>query len=222
MEIKSTKDIALNGVSLLVYGLPGVGKTTLIKTLKGKVLILSAEAGLLSLQGTDLGYIEIHSLSELYEAFNFVLDHKSEYDCVVLDSISEIAEICLQQEKLQNKDGRMAYGNMTDQVNYLIRAFRDLPINVYMTAKLEKAKDEISGRIMFQPSMPGQKASQAIPYYFDEVFILRSEVNENNENIRFLQTFTDASYIAKDRSGRLDAYEEADLGKVIEKIGGRK
>jgi len=99
-----------------------------------------------------------------------------------------------------------------------VRAFRDLPITVYMTAKLEKSKDDISGRIMFAPSLPGQKCSQNLPYHFDEVLCLRCENDEDGKPIRFLQTFPDSTYCCKDRSGALQAYEEADLGSIIRRI----
>ena len=37
---------------------------------------------------------------------------------------------------------------------------------------------------------------------------------------RYLMTATDGKSTAKDRSGRLDAYEPADLGAIVAKIGG--
>ena len=219
MEIKSTADIALRGVTLLVYGQSGVGKTTLIKTIPGRKLILSAEGGLLSLQGTDIQYVDIHTMDELTEAFNHVVEHLEDFDCIILDSLSELAEVILSSEKKESKDVRQAYLGMQDQIMDLARAFRDLPVTVYMTAKQERVQSD-SGRLLFGPSMPGQKLSQQLPYIFDEVLALRSETNENNENIRFIQTFSDSSWCSKDRSGKLDAYEDADLGKILTKIGG--
>ena len=71
-------------------------------------------------------------------------------------------------------------------------------------------------------SIPGQKSTQNLPYQFDEVLAMRSETNESNENVRFIQTFSDSSWCCKDRSGKLDAYEEADLGKILTKIGGER
>jgi len=38
---------------------------------------------------------------------------------------------------------------------------------VYMSAKLEKTQDEM-GRVLYSPSMPGNKTGQALPYFFDE------------------------------------------------------
>lgn len=222
MQIKNTSDVVLNGLTVLVYGVSGAGKTSLIKTIPGRTLILSAEGGLLSLQGTEIEYVEIHSLDDLYEAYQYIGEHLADYNCIVLDSLSEIGEVILANEKKLNKDGRQAYMQMQDQLMELIRAFRDLSISVYMTCKLEKMKDDITGRIMFAPSLPGQKCSQNLPYFFDEVLALRSETDEENKNIRFFQTFADSSYCCKDRSGKLDAYEEADLGKVMAKIGGQK
>lgn len=221
MEIKSTADIVLQGITVLVYGQSGVGKTTLIKTIPGRKLILSAEGGLLSLQGTEIAYVNIHTLSELEEAFNHVTSHLSDYDCIILDSLSELAEVILSSEKKASKDVRQAYLGMQDQIMDLVRAFRDLPVTVYMTAKQERVQSD-SGRLLFGPSMPGQKLSQQMPYIFDEVLALRSETNENNENIRFIQTFSDSSWCCKDRSGKLDAFEEADLGRILVKIGGER
>ena len=222
MEIKSPADIVLRGVTLLVYGQSGVGKTTLIRTIPGRKLILSAEGGLLSLQGTDINYVDIHTMDNLTEAFTHVVNHIDDYDCIILDSLSELAEVILSAEKKSTKDPRQAYLVMQDQIMDLVRAFRDLPVTVYMTAKVEKSRDDISGRIMFAPSIPGQKSTQNLPYQFDEVLAMRSETNESNENVRFIQTFSDSSWCCKDRSGKLDAYEEADLGKILTKIGGER
>lgn len=218
INIKNTRTVANDGVKILVYGQAGAGKTSLIRTLPSPI-VLSAEAGLLSIAGSDIPYIEIHNLDELYEAYEYIRENAGTYRTVVLDSISEIAEVVLSAEKQKAKDPRQAYGALQDTMNILIRAFRDLPFNVYMSAKMEKIQDD-TGRVYFGPSAPGTKVSQSLPYFFDEVFVLRVELDENGRPDRRLQTSIDSTYIAKDRSGKLDAYELPDLGAIIAKIGG--
>ena len=83
MEKKRTSQIMNNGITILVYGQSGVGKTTLIKTLPGKVLILSAEAGLLSLRDTDIEYVDIHTMDDLTEAYTYILSNITEYNCAI-------------------------------------------------------------------------------------------------------------------------------------------
>lgn len=218
INIKNTNTVAHDGVKILVYGQAGAGKTSLIRTLP-QPIVLSAEAGLLSIAGTDIPYIEIHNLAELEEAYDYVKEHGSEYCTVVLDSISEIAEVVLSAEKAKAKDPRQAYGALQDTMNILIRSFRDLPMNVYFSAKMEKVQDD-TGRVYFGPSAPGTKVAQSLPYFFDEVFALRVELDQEGRPSRWLQTVLDSTYIAKDRSGKLEAYELPDLGAVIGKIGG--
>ena len=65
---KSLRDVVdSRAPKILVYGGAGVGKTTLIASLRGKMLILSAEAGLLSLAGADLDadVVEVTSIEAL-------------------------------------------------------------------------------------------------------------------------------------------------------------
>ncbi len=219
IQLKSTQKVAADGVKTIVYGAAGSGKTTLIGTLPDPIII-SAEAGLLSLQGLDIPYIEITDMASLKEAFAFVASAKDAqaYQSVAVDSISEIAEVVLASEKKVNKDPRHAYGNMQEQMTDLIRAFRDLPgKNVYMSAKLEKMQDE-AGRVLYGPSMPGNKLAQMLPYFFDEVLALRVEKDDEGKSQRALMCDSDGLWSAKDRSGKLSAWEAADLGHVISKI----
>jgi phage nucleotide-binding protein len=221
INLKNTNDVSVNGVKLLVYGQAGAGKTCLIKTLPDPI-ILSAEGGLLSIQGTGLQYIPIENMATLQEAYMWLLSSEEgkQYKSVVLDSISEIAEVVLSAEKKIVKDPRQAYGSMQDQMADLVRAFRDLPNrHVYFSAKLEKSQDEI-GRILYYPSMPGNKFGQQLPYFFDEVLALRVERDQDGEIQRAIMAESDGLWIAKDRSGKLDPWEAADLGAVINKIGG--
>jgi len=220
IQLKKTGSLSASGVKLLVYGQAGAGKTSLIKTLP-QPIVLSAEGGLLSIQDADLPYIEINSMDDLREAWVWLGTAEGMgYQSVALDSISEIAEVVLNTEKKNTKDPRQAYGAMQEQMADIIRAFRDLPgRHVLMTAKLEKSQDEMA-RILYAPSMPGNKTGQSLPYFFDEVLALRVERDADGNTQRALMCDGDGSWLAKDRSGKLDAWEAADLGAIIAKIGG--
>ena len=210
---------------IVVYGKSGVGKTTLIGSLEGRVLILSAEAGLLSLANfpseikTRIDVLRIASLDDLREAF-VQIKSAQKYQWVVLDSASEIAEVILADSKEKVADPRQAYGEVIEKMTSLLRAFRDLrDVGVYVTAKEGLVKDEVTGKTYVGIAMPGTKLGDAIPYLFDEVFRL-SVVTTDGESTRVLQTTADGRVTAKDRSGALDKMEPADLGAIVEKIMG--
>ncbi len=221
INVRTTGSLAANGVKILVYGQAGAGKTSLIKTLPSPI-VLSAEGGLLSIRDADIPYIEISDLDTLREAYAWLAgsDEAKDYQSVALDSISEIAEVVLNAEKKAAKDPRQAYGAMQEQMSDIIRAFRDLPgKHVYFSAKLEKTQDEL-GRVLYAPSMPGNKTGQSLPYFFDEVLALRVEKDADGVTQRALMCDSDGLWLAKDRSGKLDMWEAPDLGAIIAKIQG--
>ncbi len=222
INLKNTSDVHANGVKVLVYGHAGVGKTTLSTTMPNPVII-SAEGGLLSIKDSNIPYVEVSNMNDLKETYDWLTsDEGKKFDSVILDSLSEIGEVVLIHEKAQNKDGRAAYGEMATQMTALIRAFRDLPgKNVLMTAKVEKSQDE-TGRMMYAPSMPGAKLGQALPYFFDLVLALRVEKDADGVAQRALMCDSDGLWMAKDRSGKLQAWEQPDLGAIIKEIGGAK
>lgn len=223
INVKTTGSLAANGVKVLVYGQAGAGKTSLVKTLPNPI-VLSAEGGLLSIQDADLPYIEISDMDTLQEAYTWLTsaDEAKAYQSVAIDSISEIAEVVLNAEKKATKDPRQAYGAMQEQMADIIRSFRDLPgRHVYMSAKLEKTQDEM-GRVLYAPSMPGNKTGQALPYFFDEVLALRVEKDGEGVTQRALMCDSDGLWLAKDRSGKLEAWEAPDLGAIITKMQGGK
>jgi phage nucleotide-binding protein len=221
IKLTNTKQAAkVNGIKILTYGQAGTGKTTLCATTGEPTIIISAESGLLSLRHADITVIEVSSLADVHEAYAHINSEAgAEFRWVCLDSISEIAEVVLNYEKKNNKDPRAAYGALSEQMQDLLRAFRDLPgKNVYMSAKMSSVKDDMTGAMLYGPSMPGAKLGQGIPYLFDEVFVLRAEKGDDGQVYRTLQTGSDFQYVAKDRSGALDFYEEPDLSKIAAKI----
>ena len=208
-------------VNMLVYGQAGAGKTTLIKTLPNPI-ILSAESGLLSIADAGLPFVEIDSIDTLKEAYSWLADSDEAkgFESVALDSISEIGEVCLAAAKKTAKDPRQAYGELAETMGEIIRAFRDLPNrHIYFSAKVEKTQDDM-GRIMYAPSMPGAKVGQSLPYFFDLVMALRIERDAEGIIQRGLMCESDGLWQSKDRSGKLDPWEGADLGAIITKIRG--
>lgn len=221
MQLKSTREAVVNGIKVLVYGPAGAGKTSLCATTGGNPLIISAEAGLLSLRQHDIPYIEVSDIASLEEAYKFVSESQeaAQFDWICLDSISEVAEVVLSNEKKLTKDPRQAYGALQEHMGDVIRKFRDLAgKNVYFSCKQERIKDELTGAMLYGPSLPGNKLAQGVPYFFDEVFALRVQPDQEGVPHRWLQTSSDAAYSCKDRSGALDMFEAPTLASIAAKI----
>ncbi len=211
-----------SGVKVLVYAGSGHGKTRLCATAPNPIII-SAEAGLLSLRKQEIPVIEIKTIDDLSLAYTWCEQSKesAQFWTVCIDSISEIGEVVLANAKKQVKDPRQAYGELIEKMTMLVRAFRDLPNkHVYMAAKMEPMKDEMTGVVKYGPSMPGSKLGPQLPYFFDEVFRLAIGKDSKGELFRALQTAPDLQYEAKDRSGSLAAWETPDLTHIFNKIQG--
>jgi phage nucleotide-binding protein len=220
MKITTTTEQAkMQGIKILVHGPPGAGKTRLCATTPDRehTIILSAESGLLSLRHVDIAVIVIRSIDDMREALAFLrTEDGAKYQWVCIDSLSEIAEVCLREELDKVKDPRKAYGELATIMQRLIRAFRDLPRNVVMTAKTERIDN--GGALLWAPWMPGNQLKQGVSYYFDEVFAMCAQGREDGTVQRWLQTNNDGVREAKDRSGALDPAEPADLAHIARKI----
>lgn len=229
IEIKTTKNIASNRFTCLVYGESGAGKTSLAKTLNPEeTLIISCEAGLLSLAGTDIATIEVKNFIEFQEIYEMLesddIQHK--FKTIFLDSLTEIGERCIEMLKskseYQEKSKTIAmYGEYSDKMRGFIKAFRDLShYNVIFTAQSKIDKDDV-GRRYVAINIVGGKTQAQIPYFFDEVFYLHVGKDPEDEHVvRRIQTGDDGNINAKDRSGKLELYEPADLNHIIGKILG--
>jgi len=214
-----------NGLKCLVHGLAGVGKTVLSATTGEPTLIINAEGGLLSIKRAP-NYIKVKtvkSFEDINEVYDYLKDEEHGFKWVILDSISDVAEVVLSEEKKIAKDARQAYGALAEQMMNLIRKFRDLKnINVLFTAKQAKKEDQDSGVTTYLPSMPGNNLTQNISYLFDEVFALIVEEDSEGNEKRYLQTRRTFNMEAKDRSGMLAQKEKANMKHIYNKIHGIK
>ena len=223
IKFTSTKEATGKYVKCLVYGNSGIGKTMLASTAPSPIII-SSESGLLSLQDFDIPVIMVENHLDLKQALDFVkTSPKAEkFETVVLDSLSDIAESCLdyfrKNPENNNTNPQAAYGLLADKLLPLIKGFRDIPNkNVYFIAKITVMADEYTGINKYAPMMPGRVLPNALPYLFDLVMPMRSAKNDKGDIVRFLQTVEDPQYIAKDRSRRLSQTEPANLSVIFEK-----
>jgi hypothetical protein len=220
MKIVSTKDQHIGNVTMLVYGHAGSGKTMMAATADNP-LIIDVEHGLLSLVGHDIDAISVSSMADFREAFAYAKAHAADYGCICIDSLSELAEIILTEEKEIVKDPRMAYMSMAEVMTKIIRSLKTMRQLVYCTAKAELHNDDGTGMSYFAPSFPGSKLSNQIPYQFDVVGAMRADmVKGSNEIVRYVQTANDGKYIAKDRTGKLDAKQAPSIHDMMVKIFG--
>lgn len=212
LEITSSKT-QLKYVKCLIYGDSGNGKTYICSTAPNPIII-SAEDGLLSISDFDLPVIKVKNLREAEQAFKIAKE--GPYDTICLDSLSELAELILEEYKPQEKDPRKAYLRMGDDLTKFLRKIRALEKHVVVLVKLGTLTDDFTESTVHAPGVPGKAFTQQLPYFLDLVLCLKVDI----KGTRFLQTQPDLQYKAKDRSGKLKVKEEPNLTQLFQKILG--
>jgi AAA domain-containing protein len=216
LQILNTSKIsAKDGIKTLVYGPSGVGKTRLSITAPGP-FIFSAEKGLLSLRSNSIPYIDISSYAQMKEAYKwFVSSNEAKYvGTLFLDSLTEIAQVILAEEKKNNKDPRKAYMAMQDSVYELIRNFRDMKgRNIVLICWEQLIEQGLSKKAC--PVIPSEKLLAALPYFWDLVLHHYHERTSTGVVYQAFHTKDCDWWTAKDRGGQLDEIEEPNLTKLF-------
>jgi hypothetical protein len=236
MEIRKVKDaLASRNITILVHGEDGRGKTTLIKTLPyevDEILYVAADPGQLALQPnkynqrdmTGVDFVSLKSGKDFKELIEALKSGKLDrYKCLFIDGLDEIGKDALRLFKDLERGKRSpnmqrAYGEMADAVELWVGNILEADVSsVFITHTDYNSEADIP----YTPKFPGKKFAQDLNEMFDEIFCLRqARKTLDSKPAMLLQCspFVDGRYKVKDRSGRLDDFEEPDLGKLLDKI----
>ena len=135
------KDAPKENYRWLVYGVPGVGKTTLSKYLKGKTYLLSLDNSFRRIQfwqdKNDIWVIDPNRPIEDLNAFTEAFD-PSQYDNLVIDNLSNLQKLFFVEKARETKtglDNKMSdYGEWTTYVTRFIAYVFKWNINILVTA----------------------------------------------------------------------------------------
>ena len=229
----TTNSKTFDRLSIVVYGESGSGKTTLTKTLE-RPLLVSLESGYLSLRDSE--GIDVYDVTLDKDGHVLPMDlrfekllhglkllntdeMKQKYKWIVIDSLTEVAHALvffLQKRYPDKRDALVMWGEYNKMITELLKELRDFnPYNILILALNAVEKDE-SGRRFIGIDMPG-KVSARVPALFDECFNLVTFETEDGDERKLITSKHD-NCIAKDRSGKLNKFEDADIGAIYNKI----
>lgn len=234
MKISKVKDIMDKkqaGITGLIFGFSGTGKTWLAAMSPKPLIILTERNGITSIghANPDATIAEVSSADELFEivlqAKNGYVEYNKQkiyFDTLVVDSLTECQRLIRDRILQRNKREEMILKDWNTLANHMerfVRALRDLPVHVICTALCEKYHEDSSGKIHVQPMFDGKKTGQQISQYFNFVgYYFRKEAQKDGLYVRSLMFDGPSNYACKSAHPIVGIIENPSLKDILNKL----
>lgn len=202
-----------SGLCIAIYGVPGVGKTTLaaqaaMSELGSPVLVIDAEGGSRAISHMENVYIaDVKTWREVNDISNAVANTKNEFKTVVLDNMSEFQQIHMRSIVTGNNMPEIRdWGRNSNEMLGFTRLWRDIArdqgLNVIFIAWESPEVDESSGAkiikrdLGFTPSLAKQ---------FPGIIDIVGHLTVDNRGTRILSFAPSTRNAAKFRRSQLEA-----------------
>ncbi len=203
MKIYNAGELKPQHQTVLIYGAPGIGKTTALGSLPGKTLIIDVDRGTDVLIGKkNIDIVRLDPDLKVMGEIMMELEKKCTYENVCLDSLSELERGMLGLLGRTGRNGGAPELAHYNQVNFkmvdLVRRLRLLDTNIILTA-WEEYKDVIA--------IDGTKYTQTRPMLSGKTAdnicglcdIVGQIIISPKDRDRYIRLQAETSLVAKDR-----------------------
>lgn len=207
-------------VKALIKGPPGSGKTCLAAGVGHlwKTLYIDVEGGLFSAcpeinrENTEVYHIREQKAEDFFAHLAQAIEEAEsrKYECVVLDSFTEVASRMEDDYAQKSASGKLEFGDWSDmlwRIKRFCRRLRDCACHVVVTCLTKPTGEESAGKI-YELAIAGQSAA-IVPSMFDTIGLMRKIISQKRAQYVFT---TDGPMVYQVR----DRYRSLDPDEVVE------
>ena len=210
MKIIKATDITLNDPCYLIYGNPGLGKTSALKYIPGKTLVIDIDKSSKVLNGCEnisIAEVDTHKIwDEWLNVVKELLKGAAEpFDTIVVDNVSELFRACLANLGREGKNHRVPTQADYQRVDFTIldslRALLQLKKRIVFIAWETSDQWTDENGMIYNRAMPDIR-SKILNNFLgltDVVARLVKKTTEDGEEVRGFILQPSASVYAKNR-----------------------
>ena len=227
MEVMQAADIKkFSNWSTIIYAEAGKGKTTMVKGLRGRTVLLSVDgmySVLAGLENVDIVTMDSNKPhDELTNFIRFVFKNKNNYDNIVIDNLSTFQKMWLNERARETTSGNpeIQHYSIIDRIMFdTILSFKKLNKNLLIFAhekQIEIVRQSGGTYTQFQPDLRNLDAIMGITPIVGRLIILRDPESKEESRTIILQP-TQATRAKDQLIGDIKTIGQTELLPLLQK-----